>query len=74
VQANNTSDWFGMVHERGAQKPSITLVSGQPAYLEVRIDPAAHGESGIGPWQRGVAVSTASGQRLEFILTANVVR
>lgn len=63
-----------MSHERGAQKPNVKLVAGQPAYLEVRIDPAAHGEAGIGPWERGVAVSTTGGQRLEFVLTANVVR
>jgi hypothetical protein len=63
-----------MAHEPGAQKPNIKLVGGQPAYLEVRIDPAAHGQGGIGPWQRGVAVSTASGQRLEFVLTANVTQ
>ena len=69
-----TSDWFGMAHERGAAKPNIKLTGGQPAYLEVRIDPAAHGEAGIGQLQRGVAVSTASGQRLEFVLTATVTR
>jgi hypothetical protein len=61
-----------MSHEAGAAKPNLKLVGGQPAYLEVRIDPAAHGEAGIGPWQRGVAVSTAGGQTLEFVLTANV--
>lgn len=63
-----------MSHEAGARKPDIKLVAGQPAYLEVRIDPAAHGEGGIGPWQRGVAVTTAGGQSLEFLLTANVTR
>jgi len=61
-----------MVHEQGAQKPDIKLVAGQPAYLEVRIDPAAHGQGGAGPWTRGIAVTTAGGQRLEFIVTANV--
>ena len=63
-----------MSHETEARKPNIKLVAGEPAYLEVRIDPAAHGEAGIGPWTRGVAVSTAGGQRLEFVLTANVTR
>jgi len=61
-----------MAHETGAQKPNFKLAGGQPAYLEVRIDPAAHGQAGIGPWTRGIAVGTASGQRLEFVLTANV--
>ena len=63
-----------MEHTSGAPKANINLAGGQPAYLEVRIDPAAHGEAGISLWQRGVAVSTAGGQRLEFVLTANVTR
>jgi hypothetical protein len=63
-----------MSHEAGAQKPNIKLVSGQPAYLEVRIDPAAHGEAGVGLWTRGIAITTAGGQRLEFVVTANVIR
>jgi hypothetical protein len=61
-----------MAHEQGAQKPNIKLVAGQPAYLEVRIDPAAHGQAGAGLWTRGIAVATTGGQRLEFIVTANV--
>ena len=53
---------------------NFELKSGQPASLEVSVDPAAHGEAGMGPIQRGAILETAAGQKLEFVLTATVVR
>ncbi|MHB1415308.1 MAG: hypothetical protein ACYC1C_08650 [Chloroflexota bacterium] len=50
------------------------LQPGQPAHLEVTIDPAAHGENGLGPIERMVRLTTTEGQTIEFTLTANVVR
>ena len=74
VQADNVSNWFGMTHDGPADVPNVKLLSGQSAYLEVQIDPAAHGERGLGAIERGVAVTTAGGQRLEFVLKAVVVK
>lgn len=75
VQTDRTSAWFGMPH-RGAPLPAVnfTLLAATPAYLEVSVDPAAHGEAGLGPIQRGVRLTTAGGQELPFTLTAHVVR
>lgn len=53
---------------------NVHLGPEQAAYLEVSIDPAAHGDAGLGPIQRGTLLKTASGQSLEFLLTANVLR
>ncbi len=53
---------------------NFRLVAGQPAHLEVTIDPAAHGEAGLGPIRRGVTVKTTSGQELQFELAAQVIR
>lgn len=74
VQADSISNWFGMTHDGPADVANVKLLSGQSAYLEVQIDPAAHGERGLGPIQRGVAVTSSSGQRLEFVLSAEVVK
>ncbi len=45
----------------------------QPAYLEARIDPAAHGEGGLGKITRVVYLKTAGGQEMEFELHAEIV-
>lgn len=74
VQADQVSEWFGMSHGSDAPIVNVPLEEGQPTYLEVSIDPAAHGPNGIGPIQRGVMVQTASGQELRFVLAATVTR
>ncbi|MBM2827052.1 MAG: hypothetical protein HW403_1116 [Dehalococcoidia bacterium] len=53
---------------------NFELKSGELASLEVIVDPAAHGEAGLGSIQRGAIVETAVGQKLEFVLNATVVR
>jgi hypothetical protein len=63
-----------MSHTDPAQTIRFPLRGSQPATLEVTIDPAAHGEAGLGSLERGVRVVTAGGQALEFILRAQVVR
>ena len=75
VQAGKTSEWFGMPMGDGPS-PAVDfkLVPNQSAYLEVSIDPAAHGEAGIGPIQRGVSLLTATGQGLQFQLSGIIVR
>ncbi|MBN9392847.1 MAG: hypothetical protein J0I20_32750 [Chloroflexi bacterium] len=75
VQGDKISDWFGMPMS-GAPVPdaNFTVEPGQPAFLEVKIDPAAHGEAGLGPITRGVNLQTAGGQQFAFQLAAQVVR
>lgn len=53
---------------------NMRIMPGEPAYLEVSIDPAAHGEEGLGPIQRGAFLKTSSGQSLAFDLSAYVER
>jgi hypothetical protein len=53
---------------------NIKLAPEQPAFLEVSVDPAAHGEAGLGPIQRAVMLRTASGQELTFTLKATIIR
>ena len=74
VQAGQVSEWFGMPMGEQAAPARIALRGAQPAYLEVTIDPAAHGERGLGPVSRGVVVRTAGGQQLQFALNAEVYR
>jgi hypothetical protein len=50
----------------------VALTPDVPAYVEVSIDPAAHGDAGIGPITRMVAIKTATGQELQFTLKATV--
>ena len=73
VQADQTYPWSGMNHDPSAAPPPVQLTAGQPAYLEVSIDPAAHGEGGVGPITRMAYLKTASGQELEFELRAEVL-
>ena len=75
VQADRTSEWFGMPMDNAPQPSAdFSLQPGQPAYLEVTIDPAAHGDRGLGPIERMVSLKTTEGQTIEFTLNANVVR
>jgi hypothetical protein len=46
----------------------------QPAVVEVTIDPAAHGPQGVGPFQRGITLTTADGKVTEFVLKGTIVR
>mgnify|MGYP005853212389 CR=1 FL=1 len=50
------------------------LTGDQPAYLEVKLDPTAHGPSGVGPVTRGVTLRTSSGQQFEFELRGTIVK
>jgi hypothetical protein len=62
-----------MSHDPSAPPEQFRLLPSQPAYLEARIDPAAHGEGGLGKITRVVYLKTAGGQELEFELQAEVV-
>ena len=73
VQADRASNWLGMTHDPAAPQEQFQLLPNQPAYLEARIDPAAHGEGGLGKVTRVVYLKTAGGQELEFELHADVV-
>ena len=75
VQADKASNWFGMAME-GEPLPvaHMQLAANVPAYLEVVIDPAAHGDSGIGPMQRAVLLETVDGDQVEFDLSAQLTR
>jgi hypothetical protein len=74
VQADQTSEWLGMTHG-GEQAPiNVTLEPNTPAYVEISIDPAAHGPAGAGPWTRMVALKTATGQEVEFTVQAMVTQ
>lgn len=72
VQGEQVSGWFGMTHGGLPQVVSVPLKPGVPAYLEVEMDPAAHGPAGVGAVERGVIVETAGGQELQFVLAANI--
>jgi hypothetical protein len=74
VQADEASEWYGMSH-RSSPVPAanIELAEGEMVYLEVTVDPAAHGLDGLGEVQRAVMVETAGGQTFQFLMTANVV-
>lgn len=74
VQAEKVSEWFGMSHGNTRPKINVPLEPDRPAYLEVSVDPAAHGEAGLGPIQRGIMLKTAGGQELQFVVSATVTR
>lgn len=74
MQADRQTDWFGLTHDGPNTTVSFDLKAGVPAYLEVKIDPAAHGPDAIGPIERGVSVNLAGGQVFTVDLTANVTR
>lgn len=74
MQADRTSAWFGMSMANTAPSARVRLEDGLPAYLEVSVDPAAHGDAGLGPVRRSVMLRTASGQTLQFEVAAYVVR
>jgi hypothetical protein len=73
VQADQVSDWMGMTHGGIVLDPRARLTAGEPAFLEVSIDPAAHGEGGLGRIKRLVDLKTERGQLLRFELVATVV-
>ena len=73
MQADRTTPWSGMDHDAGAPTWwGWELTRGVPARLEVTIDPAAHGPGAVGSVARGVALTTAGRQQLQFTLTATV--
>lgn len=72
VQGEQVSGWFGMSHTGPAPIIDIPLQPGAPAYMEVEMDPAAHGPAGVGPVERGIIVETAGGQTLQFVLAATI--
>ncbi len=75
VQGATASEWYSMpMKDSSLTNTSTRLRSGEPAYVEVTIDPAAHGDAGLGPMQRSVLLQTESGQRIQLDLTAEVVR
>lgn len=75
VQAGRASDWLGMPMPNAPVPPAnVSLTAGQPAYLEVTVDPAAHGDAGLGRIRRGVVLETAGGEIIRFELVAEVVR
>jgi hypothetical protein len=74
VQADQVSEWLGMSHDGGRRRIGVALEPNVPAYVEISIDPAAHGDAGVGPWTRMVALRTAAGQELQFTVRANVTR
>jgi hypothetical protein len=75
VQAKHTSDWLGMSHDEGAPKQiNEVLAPHVPAFVEVSVDPAAHGEGGVGPFTRVVGLKTAAGQKLQFTVRGVVTR
>lgn len=74
VQANQVSDWFGMQHTPTVQtNVNFRLLPDEPAYLEVTVDPAAHGEGGLGPIRRSVLLKTQGEQILQLDVVAEVV-
>lgn len=60
----------------GAPVPPVwfEVAPGQTATLEVTIDPAAHGPQGVGPFRRGITLTTVDGSNLEFLLSGTIAR
>ena len=75
VQADKASAWFGMPMANAAPVPAnFTLREGTPAFLEVTVDPAAHGPQGIGPIRRGITLKLAGGRELNFEVIGTIVQ
>lgn len=74
VQADQTSEWLGMSHEGGGAPINVALTPNTTAYVEISVDPAAHGPQGAGPWTRMVALKTAAGQEVQFTVKALVTQ
>lgn len=73
VQAGQETEWFGMRHGGDSWRPpQLQLQEGEPAYLEVAIDPAAHGEAGLGAGRWGAFLRIAAGEDLFFELVGDV--
>lgn len=73
VQAEETTDWFGMSHSVVADDLLDVRLTAGPAALEVTVDPAAHGPAALGPIQRDVIVTTVTGERRRFTVLADVL-
>ncbi len=75
VQGGKASEWagHGTIDETEGDF-SFRVEPGQPAYLEVTIDPTAHGPKGVGPFLRYIIVTTSEGQDLQFTMTGTIVR
>ena len=65
VQGGQSSQWFGFSHP-SEQFAGVQMLPYQPAYLEVRIDPAIHGLDGDEPLSHSVLLKTEDGQALSF--------
>lgn len=63
---------YGMPGHGPLPDVNETFAPGEAAYLDVVFDPAAHGPAGLGPTERVVSVESAAGQRLQFVLVAEV--
>ncbi len=75
VQGGQVSEWQGMPMSNGpAQAIRFKVAPGEQAFLEVTVDPTAHGEQGVGAFRRGITVKTSDGQQLDFVLSGNIVR
>ncbi|MHB1134279.1 MAG: hypothetical protein ACYC4L_18065 [Chloroflexota bacterium] len=53
---------------------NMTLREGVPAYLEVTVDPTAHGPQGVGPIRRGITLKHAGGRELSFEVVGTIVQ
>ncbi|MHB1006018.1 MAG: hypothetical protein ACYC3S_10295 [Chloroflexota bacterium] len=75
VQAGQASEWHGMPMTDGqGHAYRFKLEPDQPATLEVTIDPAAHGPQGVGPFLRGITITTNDGKEYDFEMKGTIVR
>ena len=73
VQVDRVGSWASTLGSDSSRAARTRLDTGA-ARLDVQVDPAAHGEEGLGPITRGVILRTAAGQNLTFEMAAVVVR
>lgn len=73
VQGREVSGWLGMGQRVQRQPRNQLLNTGEPAYVEIAVDPAAHGAADVGPFTSRVTLKTSAGQELLFKVTGNVV-
>ncbi len=75
VQGEQGTPWYGMDMPDSPVHPANMQVRTElPVVLEMSVDPAAHGDAGLGQLRRQAIVQTASGQELVFEITGFVVR
>jgi hypothetical protein len=71
-QGDRTSPWLARNSQANEAFADLQLTPFKPAYLEVSIDPTAHGPSGDVALEHNVLVKTADGQVLSFeVLTGS---